>query len=167
MRRPVWMISLAIATLVAAGSAAAASLTVGLNQSLRVKLPGAANNVVVVNPAIADVAMVDSHSVIVLGKGYGVTEIMVTDRAGHMLLDTRVAVVGSDAGVITLYRGPQAFSYACAGRCQLMGPEAAVPVFPTAGPASASAVPTTTTMTITSGPAASTALAPPGASRSP
>jgi Pilus formation protein N terminal region len=119
MRRSIWMLSMAFATLLGAGSAFAASITtVDLNQSRRVMLHGTAANVFVGDPAVADVAMIDTHSVIVLGKGYGVTQVLVTDHAGHTLLDSVVAVVGSDAGRVTVFRGQTAQDYHCSSRCE-------------------------------------------------
>lgn len=123
MRRPVWMLSLALAALMAAGSAAAGGLSLGVNEALRVPLRGAAANIVVVNPQVADVTVIDSHSIIVEGKGLGATQILVTDHAGHMLMDSRV-VVGANAD-LTLVTGPTAqgglpsvTEYSCSGRCQ-------------------------------------------------
>jgi Flp pilus assembly secretin CpaC len=119
MRRSIWTFCLAFATLLSAGSAFAAAITtVDLNQSRRVMLHGTAANVFVADPAVADVTMIDSHSVIMLGKGYGVTQVLVTDRAGHTLLDSVVAVVGSDAGRVTVYRGDAAQDYHCSSRCE-------------------------------------------------
>ncbi len=121
MRRSIWTLTLAFATLLSAGQALAATITtVDLNQSRRVMLHGAAANVFVADPAVADVTMIDSHSVIVLGKGYGVTQVLVTDHAGHTLLDSVVAVVGSDAGRVTVYRGEAAQDYHCSSRCETM-----------------------------------------------
>jgi Flp pilus assembly secretin CpaC len=112
---------LAAALLSAGGAAAAASrLDVDINQSRRIVLRGAAANVVVGDPAIADVTMVDAHSVIVTGKGYGSTEVMVTDRGGRMLLDSRVAVSAPDDGRLTLHRGIAASEFACSPRCEAM-----------------------------------------------
>jgi hypothetical protein len=105
-----------------AGSAVArgSGLTVEVNQSRRVVLGGAIANVIVGDPTVADVVMVDAHSVIVVGKGFGVTQVMVIDRAGHALLDSRVTVVAPNAGRVTVYRGAAGTDYSCAGRCQVV-----------------------------------------------
>jgi hypothetical protein len=76
--------------------------------------------VIVSDPAVADVSMIDAHSVILQGKGYGQTDILVIDRAGHTLLDDRVLVTAPDSGVVTLHRGINATEYTCASRCQPM-----------------------------------------------
>jgi len=121
MRRSIWTLSLAFATLLSASQALAATITtVDLNESRRVMLHGTASNVFVADPAVADVAMIDAHSVIVLGKGYGVTQVLVTDHSGHTLLDSVVAVIGSEAGRVTVYRGQAAQDYHCSSRCETM-----------------------------------------------
>jgi Flp pilus assembly secretin CpaC len=118
MRRPIQTLVLAAVALCASAAAAAAagSMTVELNESRRITLPGPAANVIVGNTNVADVAMVDAHSVIVLGRGYGSTQLLITDHAGHTLLDSDVSVVSPDTGRVTLYRGAAASEYACAGR---------------------------------------------------
>jgi hypothetical protein len=127
MHRSIWTLSLAFATLLSAGQAMAAAITtVDLNESRRVMLHGTAANVFVADPAVADVAMIDSHSVIVLGKGYGVTQVLVTDHSGHTLLDSVVAVIGSEAGRVTVYRGQAAQDYHCSSRCETMNGGGAV-----------------------------------------
>jgi Pilus formation protein N terminal region len=101
-----------------------------------VMLHGVVANVFVADPAVADVNMIDNHSVIVLGKGYGVTSILVTDQAGHTLYDGVVAVLGSEAGRVTVYRGGAAQDYHCSSRCETMNSVAAgAPVAVGAGPA--------------------------------
>jgi Flp pilus assembly secretin CpaC len=110
----------AVAILLGADPVAAASrANVGLNQSLRLSVGGSAANVVIGNPAIADVTVVDAHSVIILGKGYGATQIMVLDINGHLLMDTIVTVTAATEGQITLYRGAAPQQFSCAPRCEI------------------------------------------------
>ena len=110
----------ALAALALAGvtADAAAHVNVGLNQSLRLAVHGAAANVVVANSAIADVTVVDAHSVIVMGKGYGTTQILVLDSTGHSLLDTAVSVTAPSEDQLTLYRGTVPQQYSCTPRCE-------------------------------------------------
>jgi Flp pilus assembly secretin CpaC len=118
-----------------AAAAAASRLDVEINQSRRIGLRGAAANVVVGDPTIADVTMLDAHSVIVTGKGYGSTQVMVMDRAGRMLLDSHVAVRAPDDGRLTLYRGVAASEFSCSPRCEAVGGKAGAPAAAAAAPA--------------------------------
>jgi len=74
--------------------------------------------VVVTNTAIADVTVVDAHSVIIEGKGYGTTQVMVLDNSGRLLMDSVVTVSAPAEGQVTLYRGPVAQQYSCSPRCE-------------------------------------------------
>jgi Flp pilus assembly secretin CpaC len=112
---------LVLAALCIAGPAMAATdMVLQINQSQHVHLGGAAANVVVSNPAIADVAVLDAHSVIVIGRGVGVAQITVVDHAGHELLDSRV-IVPDPEGRVTLYRGVESSTYRCSPHCDTDG----------------------------------------------
>ena len=122
----------ALSLLSAATAAQAAShVNVGLNQGLRLQVGGSAANVVIANPAIADVTVVDAHSVIILGKGYGTTQVMVLDSTGRLLMDSIVTVNAPAEGQMTVYRGPLAQQYDCSPRCEVdsakSAPAAAAP----------------------------------------
>jgi Flp pilus assembly secretin CpaC len=131
MRRPIQTLALALAALCAAAAVAAAAtpggLTIGLNESRRIALYGSAATIIVDDPTVADVALTDLHSVIVIGRGYGVTQLRVIDKAGHALLQGQVTVVSPDNGRVTLQRGATYSEYACTGgRCHPVGPSVSV-----------------------------------------
>jgi Flp pilus assembly secretin CpaC len=122
MRRPILTLLLASFGLaVTVGAAMAGQINVGLNEVRRIPLAGAAANVVVSDAKIADVSMFDAHSVIVTGRGYGVTGLLVADRAGHILLDSRVIVSPDDQGHVTYFGGDSVVSeYTCGSHCQML-----------------------------------------------
>ena len=101
-----------------AGPALAGSMTVNLDQSVRLNLAAPARDVVVSNPAVADVSMLTPTSLVVLGRGYGVTNLMVVDAAGRTVLDRDIVVSSADTNWVSVYRGPSLNNYACAGRCE-------------------------------------------------
>ncbi|MCC7266815.1 MAG: pilus assembly protein N-terminal domain-containing protein [Caulobacteraceae bacterium] len=111
---------LVLAALLAAAATAAQAqtMTVNLDQSLRLSLPAPARDVVVSNPTVVDVSMLSPTSLLVLGKGYGITNLMVVDAAGRTIIDREVVVGSSDANRVSFYRGPNVTNYACAGRCE-------------------------------------------------
>jgi len=117
MRRSIQTLILSVAALGLTATAASA-LTVHVNESRRVALRGVAANVVIGDTNVADVAMVDSRSVIIMGKGYGSTQLTVTDARGRNLLADDVTVIAPDNGRVTVYRGVGASEYVCdGGRC--------------------------------------------------
>jgi hypothetical protein len=123
--------------------AVAQVLTVTLDQATRVSLPRPARDVIVGNPAIADATVLDARHFVLIGKGQGATNVMVTDRAGKTMVSRLVVVSASDANHVTIYRGSDVSVFACGGRCQ---PSAgSVP----ASPSTSAAPPPMTPMTVT------------------
>jgi Flp pilus assembly secretin CpaC len=119
MRRAIALFALVLAaTLVAETAiAAAGGLAVELNRSRRIVLTGTPANISIADPAIADVAIIDTHSIVVIGKSFGVTDIVVSDHAGRLLMNSSVAVVPPEEERVTVYRGVQGTEYSCIGRC--------------------------------------------------
>lgn len=102
-----------------------APLNVEIDQALRVPLRGAAGSVIVGNPQIADVTVVDSNTLYITGKGYGVTEIVAVDAIGRTVFQRQIVVTdGSGAGRVRVWRGGQATEMACGTSCSptLRGP---------------------------------------------
>lgn len=89
-----------------AGPAHAESLSVPLDQVQRVQLRGSAADVVIGNPEIADVAMIDPHTLVITGKGPGTTSLLVLDGAHRVLFDGPVSV-SSRAGHVAMVRGAE------------------------------------------------------------
>ncbi len=102
----------------AIGTAQSASLNVEIDQAQRVQLRGPAGSVIVGNPAIADVTVVDANTLYITGKGYGVTEIVAVDAIGRTVFQSQVVVTaGSGSGRVRVWRGGQATEMACAASC--------------------------------------------------
>ena len=117
MRRHLALLA-ALSVLTWAGAAAAQGLTVRIDQATRVALSAPARDVVIGNPSVADVTILDARNILVMGKGYGVTNIVVIDARGRTILDRQIVVSASDDGRVSFYRGPDVYNYACAPRCE-------------------------------------------------
>ncbi|MDO9588941.1 MAG: pilus assembly protein N-terminal domain-containing protein [Brevundimonas sp.] len=112
------MAAAAVLTLPTTGAAQSARLNVGIDQATRVQLRGPAGSIIVGNPAIADVTVVDSNTLYITGKGYGVTEIVAVDTIGRTVFQSEVVVSeGSGSGRVTIWRGGQATEMACGSSC--------------------------------------------------
>ena len=111
---------LAAAALLAIPAAAAAQsrpLNVDIDQSTRVQLRAPAGSVIVGNPQIADVTVVDANTLFITGKGYGVTEVVAVDVLGRTVFQSQVVVTAGDSGRVRVWRGAQATEMACASTC--------------------------------------------------
>jgi len=112
------MAAAAVLALPGAGMAQSARLNVEIDQATRVQLRGPAGSVIVGNPLIADVTVVDSNTLYITGKGYGVTEIVAVDTIGRTVFQSQVVVSeGSGNGRVRVWRGGQATEMACGSSC--------------------------------------------------
>ncbi|WP_421729894.1 pilus assembly protein N-terminal domain-containing protein [Brevundimonas sp.] len=123
------MAATALPQAASAQSANSGALTLQVDRSQRIALRGAADSVIVGNPLIADVTVVDANTLFVTGKGYGVTEIVAVDAIGRTLFQNQVIVTGGQTGSVRVWRGATATEMACASSCspsvRLSGIEAA------------------------------------------
>src|ERR1700720_3514817 len=81
--RYAFVLALALASAPAMrGAGAAETLTVVLDQAQIMQLPDRVGTIIIGNPLIADVALQAGGNVVVTGKGYGSTNLIVLDPAG-------------------------------------------------------------------------------------
>lgn len=104
-------------TAVAAAQAQARPLNVEIDHATRVQLRAPAGSVIVANPKIADVTVVDANTLFITGKGYGVTEIVAVDALGRPLFQSQVVVSAGSSGSVRVWRGAQATEMACGASC--------------------------------------------------
>lgn len=107
----------ALLALPAAAAAQSRPLNVDIDQSTRVQLRAPAGSVIVGNPLIADVTVVDANTLFITGKGYGVTEVVAVDVLGRTVFQSQVVVTAGDSGRVRVWRGAQATEMACASTC--------------------------------------------------
>jgi Flp pilus assembly secretin CpaC len=99
-------------------TADAADITVVLDQARLMRLPERASTIVIGNPLIADVTLQAGGTMVVTGKGYGITNLIALDRSGAVLMEKSVEVKGPRAGVVVVYRGVERETYSCAPFCE-------------------------------------------------
>lgn len=92
-------------------------LNVEIDHATRVQLRAPAGSVIVANPKIADVTVVDANTLFITGKGYGVTEIVAVDAVGRPLFQSQIVVSAGSAGSVRVWRGGQATEMACGTSC--------------------------------------------------
>jgi Flp pilus assembly secretin CpaC len=104
---------------------APSDLPVAAGQASYVTLSGAVRDVVVGDPTIADVSVVNDRTLVVLGKRPGVTSLLAFGAGGRALADRQVVVSENGGGAVTVYRGAAASNYACAAQCTRLNATAA------------------------------------------
>lgn len=97
--------------------AQASTMSVEIDRSARVRLTGGATSVIVGNPQIADVTVVDANTLFITGKGYGVTQVVAVDAIGRTLFQRDIVVTAGTTGSVRVWRGAQATEMACGASC--------------------------------------------------
>ncbi len=105
----------------ASGGASAAdgdpiSVKVNMARILRISAPAA--TVIIGNPGVADVTIQDPQTLVLTGKSYGQTNLIVLDNMGNPIADTLVDVIQAQADVVTVYMGAARTTLACTSTCQ-------------------------------------------------
>ena len=124
---PVTMTRLAVslAAIISTGSIAAPTLasdgyyTVPLNKNEMVRLPAPASAVIIGDPNIADVSIHSSDIILVIGRSFGETNLIVLDEAGQTIMNTDIQVVGSNPrGRVRVFNvGEGRETYSCTPEC--------------------------------------------------
>ena len=97
------------------------ALSVGAGQATRIHLSAPARDIVVGDPAVADVSLIDERTLVVLGKKVGATTLLAFDVHGRPLTDRQIMVSEASDEAVVVHRGVAASTYACANRCSRMG----------------------------------------------
>lgn len=110
------------AVLIAASAASPAvgqsrGLDLEIDRAHRIQLRAAAASVIVANPDVADVTVVDASTLYVTGRGYGSTEVVVVDAIGRTLYQSVVTVNAPSAGHVRMWRGGSATEMTCGASC--------------------------------------------------
>ena len=117
MRRLIAAACLATAVMASSPSLAQnRSVSVEIDHSARVQLGGPAGTVIVGNPAVADVTVIDANTLFITGRGYGSTEVVVVDTIGRTIFQSNVVVTTSRNNV-RVWRGSSPTDMACASSC--------------------------------------------------
>ena len=93
-------------------------IEVTMNQARIVKLARAADTIVVGNPLIADASVQDASTIVLIGKGFGVTNLVVMDKDGSPIIDEQVTVVRQNASSVRIYRRSQVQTMSCTPYCE-------------------------------------------------
>ena len=109
------------AVLLALAGPAFASIKVKLSQNTLMDLKAPAGTVLVGDSTIADVSLITPRKIAILGRGYGATNVIITDRIGRVIFQEEVQVSRATANQVSIYRGAQVSSLTCSPGCERAG----------------------------------------------
>jgi hypothetical protein len=89
-----------------------------MNQAKVVKLARPADTIVIGNPLIADASVQDSNTVVLTGKGFGVTNLVILDADGAPIVDEEIFVTRGDAKSVRVFRRTDIQTLSCTPNCE-------------------------------------------------
>ena len=108
-----------VSTMLVAAFAKAAELievTVDHAKVMRVSKP--ASTIIIGNPGIADATVQDATTLIITGKSYGVTNMIILGEDGQPIADTLLTVRAEAVNAVTVYRRTDRVTYSCSPNCE-------------------------------------------------
>lgn len=119
-----YRLALAAFTMVALACPGAAAadrderLEVAIDRAQVLKIVRRAETVIIGNPSIVDVTVHDSQTLVLTGRSYGITNLVVLDGNGEAIIDAPVSVTSSEEGTVRVYRQAERVTYACLPQCE-------------------------------------------------
>jgi hypothetical protein len=92
-------------------------LIVKFDQSQLLRLPRPAAEIIIGNPAVADVAIQTGNLLVITGKSFGITNIIALDSERQVIQDQRVMVRRDEVNVVHVYKSASRQTYNCAPQC--------------------------------------------------
>lgn len=111
-------IALAAALSFVAAASAGAGIDVVINQAKIVKIARAADTIVIGNPLIADASVQDATTIVLTGKGFGVTNLVILDADGSPIVDEQVTVSRQATNSVRIYRRASVQTLSCTPYCE-------------------------------------------------
>ena len=97
---------------------AAQGIEVVMNQARIIKLTRPADTIVIGNPEIADASVQDATTIVLTGRGFGVTNLVILDSEGNPIVDEQVFVSRQDASTVRIYRRAEVQTLSCTPKCE-------------------------------------------------
>ena len=110
----------ALAAPVAAHAEGTDPINVKVNMARILRISAPAATVIIGNPGVADVTIQDPQTLVLTGKSYGQTNLIVLDNAGNPVADTMISVIQAQNDLVTMFNGLARSTMVCAPVCQPM-----------------------------------------------
>ncbi|TDH39378.1 hypothetical protein E2A64_01925 [Pseudohoeflea suaedae] len=100
------------------GFAAEEMIRVSMDHARIIKVDRQISKVIVGSSSVADVAIADSSTIVLTGKSYGTTNLVVLDMEGQPIVDEVVLVAVDEANTLRIYRQTERTVFSCAPSCE-------------------------------------------------
>ena len=100
--------------------AAEPPIAVAIDRAKVMRISRPADVVIVGNPAIADATIQDAQTLIITGRSFGTTNLIVLDSTGQPIVDEIVSVTTANDDVVTVFKGAKRETLSCTPDCSPM-----------------------------------------------
>jgi Flp pilus assembly secretin CpaC len=98
--------------------AQAGQVWLNMDQVRPYEIQAEAGQIVVGNPAIADVTVQDKKRVLLFGKAPGLTNMYIFDDEGNTIENLVIRVSANNPDMLTMHKGVERVTYNCASNCE-------------------------------------------------
>ncbi len=112
------VISTAMIAGISATSIAHADVEVVADRAKVFRLEEPAKTIILGNPSIADITIHDPVTIVITGKSYGTTNLVVLNDASEPVVEELITVTADMDGYVAVQRNNSRFTYSCNPDCQ-------------------------------------------------
>ena len=88
------------------------------------KLDRTVSKVIIGNAGVADVTVSDPQTIVLTGKSYGTTNLVILDQDGEAIVDERILVSVDEANTLRVFKQTTRSVYSCSPSCEEHVPSA-------------------------------------------
>lgn len=100
------------------GHAADDVIRVFMDHARILKLDRMVSKVIIGNANVADVTVSDPQTIVLTGKSYGTTNLVILDQAGDAIVDERILVSVDEANTLRVFKQTARSVYSCSPSCE-------------------------------------------------
>jgi Flp pilus assembly secretin CpaC len=93
-------------------------MRVFLNHAKDLKLDQPVSKVIIGNAEVADATVADPRTIVLTGKAFGTTNLVLLDADGNALLDERILVSIDEGNTVRMYRQTERTVLSCTPSCE-------------------------------------------------
>ncbi|WP_438750739.1 pilus assembly protein N-terminal domain-containing protein [Pararhizobium sp. O133] len=112
-------LALAAAVLASPASAAEDMLRVYMDHARVLKLDRPVSKVIIGNSDVADATVADARTIVLTGRAFGTTNLVVLDSAGNAIVDERILVSIDEGNTLRVYRQTSRSVLSCTPNCEI------------------------------------------------
>ena len=117
MFQRIMMLMGGVSVMAVGGTTAQADVTVLADQAKVFRLEEPADTIILGNPSIADVTVHDRVTIVVTGKSYGTTNLIVLNNESEPVVEEQITVSADNTGYVSLQKNIGRVTYSCNPDC--------------------------------------------------